>query len=424
MEYRKIERIPYNLHIIKTDKFKKNMIKINFKNKLVKEEVDKRRLIPDILVEANGIYNTKRLLDIRTEELYNLQAYGDVTISGNTIITSFCGIFLNDKYGEDGLLEDSIKFMFDIIFNPIINDNKFDTKSFLLAKKNLKEQIESLKENPREYALERMLEELGPDTSLSIHTLGYINDLDDINESNLYEYYQYMLKSDIVDIFVIGDFDFEKVENIVKDNFKVNTVKRNKYSHFIEHKKYKNKYKEVKEEIDNNQSILLLGYKLKDLTKFERDYVLPVYSYILGGGPDSKLFKNVREKNSLCYFISSTIRSVSNVMLINAGINSKDYKKAVSLIKKEVVDMSKGIFEQSDIEKAIITYLNAYKEIEDSMGSIINTYTVHEYLGIDLLNERAKQIVKVTKQDIINVASKIHPEVCYFLEGVKHDEEE
>ena len=424
MEYRKIERIPYNLHIIKTDKFKKNMIKINFKNKLVKEEVNKRRLIPDILVESNSIYNTKRLLDIRTEELYNLQAYGDVTISGNTIISSFSGVFLNDKYGEEGLLEDSIKFMFDIIFNPIVNDNKFDTKSFILAKKTLKEQIESIKENPREYATERMLEELGPDTSLSIHTLGYVEDLDVITESNLYEYYQYMLRSDIVDIFVIGNFDFEKVENIVRDNFKINTVKRNKYNHFIEHNKIKNKYREVKDEIDNNQSVLLIGYKLKGLTKFERDYVLPIYSYILGGGPDSKLFKNVREKNSLCYFISSSIRSVSNVMIINAGINSKDYKKAVSLIKREVIDMSKGVFEQSDIEKAIITYLNAYKEIEDSMSSIINTYIVHEYLNIDLLDERSKQIIKVTKQDIINVASKIHPDVCYLLEGTKKNEEE
>lgn len=422
MQYRKIEGIAYNLHIIKTDKFKKTMIKINFKNKLIKDDIVKRRMIPTILVESNSIYNTKRLLNIKTEDLYNLNVYSDVTMSGNAIVTSFIGAFLNDKYA-DGLLKESLNFIFDLIFKPNIVDNKFDTNAFLIAKKSLIEEIESVKEDPKEYATERCMEELDSDSPLAFHAYGYIESLDSVNEENLYEYYLSMLKSDIVDIFIIGDVDYKEVENVIKDNFIINTKKRSNYTHYIEHTKLKNKYHAVKDTINNNQSVLMLAYKLTDLTDEERQYVLPIYSYILGGGPDSKLFKKVREENSLCYSIYSQIRMVSNIMLITSGIDAKDYKKATDLIKKQVVSMNKGEFTDEDIEKAKLTYISAYKEVMDSIPAIINTYVTHEYLNTDPIEIKENKILKVTKEDIMKVIPKIHPELVYFLEGDKQDEE-
>lgn len=423
MQYKKIEGIAYNLHLIKTDKFKKNLIKINFKNKFEKEDIVKRRLIPNILVESNSIYNTKRLLDIKTEDLYNLNTYSDVTLSGNIIITSFTASFLNDKYSEEGLLEDVIKFMCDLIFKPNVIDNKFDSNAFKITKNILKEEIESIKENPNEYSLERLLEEMAPDTPLKLHNYGYIDDLEEVTEESLYEYYQHMLNSDIVDVFVIGNIDFSLTEEYIRKHFKIKTKKRFKFNHYIEHKKFRNKYKIIKEQIDNNQSVLLLGYKLDKLTTFEREYVLPIYSYILGGGADSKLFKNVREKNSLCYSISSRVRIVSNIMYISSGINAKDYDKALSIIKKQVQSMEKGDFDESDIEKAKITYISAYKEVNDSIYSIVNNYITHEYLDTDFIDEKEDKIIKVTKQDIMKLIPKIHKEMVFFLEGTCENEE-
>lgn len=422
MEYKKIEGIAYNLHLIKTDRFKKNMIKINFKNKLVKEEIVKRRLIPNILVESNSIYDTKRLMDIKTEDLYNMDVYGNITVSGNSIITSFIGSFLNDKYTEDGLLEQALTFMFDLIFKPKVVNDAFDTKAFNLSKESLREEIESIKEDPAEYSMERTLEELGPNTSLALHTYGYVEDLDNLTEEELYQYYLYMLKSDVVDIFVIGNIDFDNVEKLLKD-IPIVTKKKHDYEHYINHTKFKNKYRKVDEQIDNNQSILTLGYKLENMTDFEKQYVLPIYSYILGGGPDSRLFLNVREKNSLCYTISSQVRIVSNIMLISAGINADNYKKCFELIKEQVSLMGHGKFDDEDIEKAKLTYISAYKETNDSLPAIINTYVSHEYLNMDLLDDKEKNIKKVTKEDIMKIIPKIHPEVVYFLEGTKKDEE-
>ena len=166
------------------------------------------------------------------------------------------------------------------------------------------------------------------------------------------------------------------------------------------------------------QSKLIIGFKLKDLTDFERKYVMGIYSYILGGGPDSKLFKEVREKNSLCYSISSSYNGVFNILRISAGIDSKNYSKTIKLIKKAIKDMSLGNFSDRDIKCAIMTYKNTYKEIMDNPSSILSSYVSMEYLKLDSFSKREKEILKVTKDMIVSVSSKINLDTIYLLEGI------
>ena len=168
--------------------------------------------------------------------------------------------------------------------------------------------------------------------------------------------------------------------------------------------------------MDIEQSKLIIGFKLKDLTDFERKYVMGIYSYILGGGPDSKLFKEVREKNSLCYTISSVYNGVFNILKISAGINSSNFLKAVKIIKKQLKDMSLGKFDERDIKCAYMTYMNTYKEIMDSQSALLNNYVSMEYLNLDSFDVREKQLKKVTKDMIINVSKKIMIDTIYLLE--------
>ena len=179
----------------------------------------------------------------------------------------------------------------------------------------------------------------------------------------------------------------------------------------------------VKEKQKISQSKLVLGMKIDKMTNFELRYVLNVYSYILGGGPDSKLFKTVREKNSLCYHISSSGVPLSSIMTITAGINKKDFKKALSLIKTEIINMKKGKFSNDDIIKAKVTYINSLKELEDNPDSILSLYSGIEYLGSDDIKDRLVKINKVSKKDVIKLASKIHLDTIYLLEGELDEEE-
>lgn len=421
MKYTKINEEAYNLHIINTDKFKKTIIKINFKNKNIKENIVKRRLIPTILSEANALYKTKRLLNIRTEELYDLSGGTDVTNSGESIITSFNASFLNEKYAP-GLFEEAFAFMTNIIFNPKVNKNKFDSKAFKYSCECLKEEIDVFNESPGAYATTKMLEKLVPNTPLSYPPYGNKKEIDKVKNEDVYKCYIDMLNNDVVDIFIIGNIP-SNVEAIAKKYFKLKG-KRCNTKHYIYHDKFTDEYKEYSDTKDYNQSTLLIGYKVDKLTDYERDYVMPIYTYILGGGPDSRLFKNVREKNSLCYSISCSFKPISNLMIISSGINASSYSKALKLIKEEVSKMNKAEFDKKDIDNAKITYLSAYEEVNDSIYSILNNYVTREYLKTDLIDTKKRKIKKVTKKDILNVIPKIHPEIVYLLKGGKENEKD
>lgn len=421
MNYKKFTNNAYNLHIINTDKFKTVMLKVNFKRKIKKEDITYRNLLTKILLQSSRDYPTRRDLEIATEELYNLSMNASNAISGNYLITSFDAFFLNEKYTEENMNEQSLRFVFNLLFHPNVKEKQFEY--FDLAKRLVEDEIKSIKDNPKKYSHLRLLEEMGQDTPLSYCPVGYIDDLENIDSRKLFEYYENFLKTDLVDIFVIGDIDSEQMKKLVSQFFTVNTLKKPGIPHFLEHTKSRNKAKIITESMPLEQAKLNIGFKLNNLTDFEKKYVIGVYNFILGGGPDSKLFKNVREKNSLCYNISCTYKPVASIMMINAGINTEDFKKCLTLIKKEINKMAKGDFEEKDIEAAKITYINSLKDIEDFEPSLLRIFESHEYLGFDLLDERASSIQNVTKQDVINLAKKIKIDTIYLLEGGNHEEE-
>lgn len=409
MNYKKYSNNAYNLHIIKTDKFKSISVKINFKKRIEKEDITYRNLLTKVLLQSNKKYSNKQELEIKTEDLYNLGISCSNYISGNYIITSFNETFLNENYTEKNMNEESLNFILDIIFKPNVKNNEF--AYFDLAKRLVIDDIDTFKDDPKAYSIQRLVENMYNAYS----PVGYIEDLD-ISNKDLYDYYENMLRSDLIDIFVIGNVDEYEIKKIFNEKFNINTIKKPSISHFVKPKINK-KVKNIIEHKNLEQTKLAMGFKLNNLTDFEMKYVISVYTFILGGSPDSKLFKNVREKHSLCYNISCFNRPVTNTMIITAGINASDFKKCVSLIKRQLTKMSKGDFTDNDIEAAKITYINSLKEIEDSQNTIIKTFESHEYLNFDLLDERSRCILNVSKEDIVNLSKKINLDTIYLLEG-------
>ena len=428
MQYNKIKSYSYNLHVIKTDKFKTVTVKVNFKRKLKKEDITYRNMLVNVLCESTKKYPTKRLMEIATEDLYELGYRGSNYISGKYGIMGFDITFLNEKYTEKGMLEKSIDFLSEILFKPNLNikrtGKEFDKDNFKISYNILENGIKGVKENPAIYSKIRMLENMEPNSVISYRNYGYLEDLKKINAKNLYRYYEDVLAKDTIDIFVIGDVKKQEIEKIINSKFKIKTLKKPNESHFLRPKKRRLFTKTVKEKQNLNQSQLVMGFKIDKLTDFELRYVLNSYSYILGGGPDSKLFKNVREKNSLCYSINSVAYPLGSILTISAGINKNDFKKAVSLIKKEVRKMQKGDFSNEDIIKAKVTYMNSIKELEDNPENLLSMYVGMEYLKSDDIPTRIKKINKVTKNNIVKVASKIHLDTIYLLEGGDSDAEE
>ncbi len=423
MNYKKIEHEHYNLHVIQTDKFKTIKMEVYLKRLLKKEDITKRNVLVNTLLESTKKYPSRRLLEIETEELYDLGYKGSNYNSGKYTILSFNISFLNPKYTEENMDEKSIKFLNEILFNPNVNNNMFNQKNFDMAINIMRDHLESMEENAALYSQIKMLEEMD-DSIISYRSSGYIEDLDKLNPKDLYEYYLDVINNDIVDIFIIGDVDVNRIDSLIENNMLFKNNNKSKESHYYVHNEISSSIKEVKEKSNKEQSTLVIGTKFDEMTDFEKRYVLSIYNYILGGSTDSNLFINVREKNSLCYYINSSIQPLLSIGIIKAGINSKDYDKVIDLVKLEIDNMKQGNFNDDKLNNAIVSYINSLSELEDNPSSIISLYTCLEYLDGDLIEDRIKNIKKVTKEDVIKLANKIHLNTIFLLEGSDDNEEE
>ena len=159
-------------------------------------------------------------------------------------------------------------------------------------------------------------------------------------------------------------------------------------------------------------------YNLDDLDTRERNFVIHLYNIILGsGGLTSKLYKYLREENSLCYNVSSMYQKYDNLLMIYSGIDAKDKDLCIKLVNKAMDEMINGEFSLDDLENAIKTVISSIKMSEDTQGGIINNYLFHDLDNLPLYEERIKEFKKVTKEDIMNVAKKVKLNTIYILKG-------
>lgn len=419
MKYEKVNLESYNLHFITTDKFKTTTISVNFREKAKKEDITIRKFLFQMLCSTSLKYNTNRLFEIKLEDLYSTSLGHSNTLFGN-LINSYIDIkFLNEDYSDEHLLNDVIEFLFELIFNPNVKDGKFDTKTFNQIKDRMNLILDSKKENIQKYTLNRSLELMDINDPISFNLWGYKEDLDKITEESLYEYYKEVLKNDVVDVFIVGNVDKDEIVGIFKEKFKINTIKNNEIDSFITYNKCP-KAKTVVEEMNLKQSKISIILKVLNLSMFERRYVLPLYTSILGSGGTSRLFTNVREKNSLAYTITAMPKMPNSIVMIYGGIDEENFEKALKLIKKEI--KLKKVTEE-ELENAKKEYIASVNILFDSPANIINYYFGIEVFNADTIEVKKENYNKVTISDIENLANKIKVAMIYLLKGTADEEE-
>lgn len=418
MEYKVYNCNSYRIHTIKTDKFKNCSMEIMFRNKLVKEEITANNMLVDMLMHSSKKYPKRRDVAIELENLYSASLRGFSTRLGNSIMLSFVLDFLNPKYCEEGYLNDVLSMPFEMLLNPNISDNEeFDQRSFNIIKNRIKSDIESLKENAVKYAIRRSLSNMDDSSPSSYYMVGYMDDLESITPVSLWDVYNNVLSNYVCDIYVIGNLDMEEVVSVIKKKFINRTIKQDKKELYVDNKLRK-KYIDIEETGKYEQDSFVMIYNLDDLDTRERNFVIHLYNIILGsGGLTSKLYKYLREENSLCYNVSSMYQKYDNLLMIYSGIDAKDKDLCIKLVNKAMDEMINGEFSLDDLENAIKTVISSIKMSEDTQGGIINNYLFHDLDNLPLYEERIKEFKKVTKEDIMNVAKKVKLNTIYILKG-------
>lgn len=422
MNYELINMGAYNLHLIKTNRFKTITVEVDFRREIQREDITKRAILKEVLLNSNKSFKTERELILESENLYDLKLVASSARMGNYTNISFKTRFLDEKYTEKNMNEESIAFLMDIIFNPNVDNNSFNEEVVNKCKNRIEKSIKSLKDSKLKYTLFKLLENV-KDKPYSYNSYGYLEDLEKIDGKVLYDYYKDIIANDFIDIFVVGDFDGVQIKELIKKYFKARTFHKTKSNIIVEELPITKKIIEQAEEDNVNQTQFTILCGINNLTEFERKYVIKVYSELLGGSSNSILFDTVREKNSYAYYVNADVKSYDNILLIYSGIEPGNKNEVFKLIKKCLSDIEKGNFTDDMLSNAIETLIGGIKASLDSPSGIINNYFAKILVGTDDFDERIENFKKVTKDDVINVSKKINIHSTYTLEGVKQDEE-
>lgn len=412
------------LHTIKTEKFKTNLISVFLSMPITRENVTQNALISAIL--RRGSMNMPTLLEISKtlEEMYGASFDNGIDKTVDNQILKFYIETVNDNYiphNGENMLKTSIEKLLEIVFNPLIKDGGFNEDYVKQEKENIKRIIKGKTDNKAMYATERCIEEMYKNEPFGLYKYGYIEDLENIDAKNLYKYYKKMISTCKIDIFISGNVD-EQTAEILKENENIKKLQERKPKTTFEvSKKEKVEEKEIIEQMDVTQGKIVIGMDLT-LEDIKQKYDAIVYNAILGGTANSKMFQEVREKASLAYSAGSTYLRYKGNIFIKCGIEIKNYKKALEIIRKQLKDMQNGIFTDEDIENAKKSIISGIRSIDDEQDTEI-TY----FFGQELTNEKIsteeyiKNIEKVAKDDIIKIANSLQINTIYFL---KNKEEE
>ena len=420
MEYKQTEiKKGIKLHTIKTEKFKTNLIAIMLTTKLNRENVTKNALVPAVLRRGTKNLTTQEEINKKLEEMYGASLDCGLDKTGDNQVLKFYIETVNDEFlpqEAENMLKTPLEKIFEFVFNPYLENGCFKKEYVEQEKENIKQIIDGKIDNKARYSLDRCIEEMYKDKPYGLYKYGYVEDMKNINEKNLYEYYQQLINECKIDIFVSGIID-EETENIIKNNENIIKLK-DREPQYNEPKiiaKRTEKENNVQESMDVTQGKLIIGMDL-DIDDDNLRFDVMIYNSIFGGSANSKLFQNVREKASLAYTASSSYYRLKNNIFINCGIEIKNYEKALEIIKQQIEDMKKGDFTDEEVENAKKGIIASIKTIDDEQDTEI-TYFFSQELSKSKCNieQYMQKISEVTTDKVVDVANKVSINTVYFL---------
>ncbi len=424
MEY-KVKEIKkgIKLHLIRNEKFKTNLVSVFLTTDLNRENITKNSLIPAVLRRGSKNMPTQEDISTKLEEMYGASFNCGIDKRGDNQVLKFYIEAINSKFlpqDAENILDETIANLLEIVFNPLIEDNAFLKTYVEQEKVNVAQLIDGKMDNKARYAVDRCIEEMYRNKPYSLYKYGYKEDLDNIDEKSLYKYYKDLLNTCKIDIFVSGIIDEQISDRICKMPEIQNLNDRNAIFNMSNlQENINNNEQIINEAMDVTQGKLVLGLNL-DIKDENMQYVALVYNEILGGSANSRLFQNVREKASLAYVASSSYVKIKNNIIINCGIEIKNYDKTLKLVREQLEELKNGNFSENDIDTAKKCLVSNIKIIDDEQDTEIMYFYGQEFYKTKLdINQYIEKIQSVTKQDVLNIAQNIKIDTIYFLNDKK-----
>jgi len=366
---------------------------------------------------CSRLENTRKIARFLSS-LYGAELSAGVSKIGERQIIYFTLNIVRDRFLPQKIFGNAIEFLRRFLIEPLLENGGFRAEYVKQEKKHLIRFIEALIDDRYTYALRRAQEETCKNEKYAVSEYGEPKEIDRISPKGLYKRFQDIITNAPCDIFVSGDFrSTDKLAAKFKD---LANVKRSREIQDTLVNVPVSAEREIVEEKNVEQANLVLSLRTYTTWQNPDIYSMILYSGILGGFPHSKLFKNIREKEGLSYYIKSQLDKSKGMMFIRAGINFSCYKKAVKQIKAQIWEIQNGNISTEELDSTKKSICDDLKSLEDHPSDKINV------LLTEIINKRQEdikdtieKIISVRREDVIKVAQKPKIDTIYLLTNKK-----
>lgn len=410
---------------IKESRFKTMRISVTAFLPLSKATAADNALMSLVMTRSCNKYPDFTILSRKLSSLYGASLSSGFSKMGDTQALTFSISGLDDRYalGDDVISKELSDLLCDVLFDPFITDNAFDSAECEQERRQLIDMIDSEFNEKRVYAHQRALSVMCADEAYGIARYGDRQSVESATPQSLYKAWQNMLKSARFEIIFVGDCDSTVALDVFKSRFA--DIKRTKTALTNDIKRKALTVKNENEDMELSQSKMILGFRTGVAEPDSDVMATRLMCAVLGGTAHSKLFCNVREKLSLCYYCSSSYIRQKGIMLVESGVERDNIEKAKTAILAEIKAMQNGDITDEEIASAKMSMANSFVSSCDTVGGI-NSYYLSQMLDgtVYTPSQAVDKINAVTKEDVIRCANNLTLDTVYTLTGVSADASE
>ncbi len=409
------------VHVMPTTRFKTFAISLYLGVPLAEDTVTPTALIPFILRRGNETYPETTQFREALEDMYGAGFGLDVYKKGDYQLVQLRMDTINDAFvsSSEPLLSRSLGFLGETLTRPALEDGAFRQKYVQAERENVRKRLESIIDDKIRYAAERCIQEMCKDEPYRLSPLGRLDALDDLERGGLYEWYRQWLSTCSFDLYVVGDTTLDEVLGLVERHFHLERGDALIYTQATA-KPASAEVRQVIERMEVSQGKLNMGLRNPILYADDRYAAALVANGVLGGFPHSKLFMNVREKESLAYYVGSRFDPYKGITTIQSGIELQNFQKALDIIREQLALLQAGEISESEIAQTKALLRNDLLESRDSAYMMIGYDFNGRFAGKERsIDELLEQIEAVTADDIQAAAQLLELDTIYFLTAEK-----
>lgn len=407
------------LNSVRDEKFKSDRITVNFITPLNRKDATVNALVPFVLRKGCKGCPDFTELNRRLAKMYGAILDADVSKKGDCQIIEVLLQMADDKFAINGekMTEEGAKLLSDIVFDPNLDENGlFPEKDFELEREYLIDTINSDLNDKRTYAVHRAVEAEFEGEPFGISRYGYAEDAEKITGEELAAAWRSLVKTARIEIMFVGTGDPAAVEKVFAK--RLEAVEREPLSMKKASPVPYKEPKSLEEAMDIVQGKLVMGFRMGAPATEREKNAARVLSAIYGGTPFSKLFMNVREKLSLCYYVVSNFERGSGVMLVDCGIEFESREAAQAEILRQLDCICRGEITEEELANTKLIMKNGLGSVGDSLGGLDNWYMTCVLDDLVLTPEEdAAEIDKITAEEVVAMAKRAKLSTVFFLKG-------